>query len=163
MVREFADLYLRFLFWVGKLAVWEIILQVLMQLHDWRLQLHFERIMDSQWAIFKGLKCRASTLPLWLGMWTVTAKHSVWLAPLVSACCTFFLISNCCSSMMPFYISEVLGSSRSRRCCTIFFQYQILKPTKQYLVWLALVMMHPEAMKCFEGMVLAEEERPLPS
>lgn len=93
VVREAFDWSLpQILVWVGRLAVWEIILQVLMQLHDWRLQLHFECNMDPQQAVLKVLKCRASTFPMWLGMRTITAKHFVWRAPLVSKCSTLFLI-----------------------------------------------------------------------
>lgn len=38
-----------------------------MQLHDWRLQLRRECIVDPQQAIFRVLKYSASAFPVWLG------------------------------------------------------------------------------------------------
>lgn len=138
-----------------------------MQLHAWRLQLHFEWIMYPEWAILKVLKCRTSIFLMWLVMWTIAVKHFVPHPSLVFACNVLLLIIkiikkknlnsysvlHCWSSTVSFYISQVFRSTSSRGGCTVFLQHQTL----------SLIMRCPESVKYFWGMALIEGETLLPS
>lgn len=150
MVRGAFDWLLpQILVWVERLAVWEVVLQVPMQLHAWRLQLHFEWIMYPEWAILKVLKCRTSIFLMWLVMWTITVKHFVPHPSLVFACNVLLLIIkiiffkknlnsysvlHCWSSTVSFYISQVFRSTSSRGGCTVFLQHRLWISVSHYEV-----------------------------
>lgn len=171
MVRGAFDWLLpQILVWVERLAVWEVVLQVPMQLHAWRLQLHFEWIMYPEWAILKVLKCRTSIFLMWLVMWTITVKHFVPHPSLVFACNVLLLIIKIIF-FKKISIPILFCTAGLLQCLSTFLKFlgvQVVEEVVQFFSSidfesLSLIMRCPESVKYFWGMALIERETLLPS